>query len=65
MASVWVILFTILLILFIEILLSEQNKIDTVSIQGPEGHKMTKQLLVKTEWQIRQLSSVLSSGLEE
>ena len=65
MASVWVILFTILLILFIEKLLSQQNKINTVSIQGLEGHKMTKQLLVKTEWQIRQLSSVIFSGLEE
>ena len=26
---------------------------------------MTKQLLVKTEWQLRQLSFVLFSGLEE
>ena len=30
-----------------------------------EGHKMTKQFLVKTEWQLRLLSFVLFLGLEE
>ena len=62
---IWVILFTILLKLFIETFLSQQNKINTVSIHGLEGHKVKKQLMVKTEWQLRQLFSVLFSGLEE
>ena len=60
-SSVWVvILFTILLIL----LSQKKNKINTVTVQELVSHKMTKQLLVKTEWQLRQLPFVLFSGLE-
>ena len=40
-------------------------KINTVCIQGLEGHKMAKQLWVKTECQLWKLSFVLFSGLEE
>ena len=43
----WLLPFTILLILFIEILLSQQNKINTVSIQGLEVSKWQSNVWLK------------------
>ena len=57
--------YTVYYTIYRSILISQQNKINTFSIQGLEGHKMIKQLLVKTEQQLRQLSFVLFSWSEE
>ena len=50
---------TVLLILFIDTIKSIQSVYKDLKV------KMTKQLLVKIEWQLRQLSFILFSGLEE